>query len=56
MQFSEYIIANIKLYALRNATALSTKSVAHYTRGELATALRKVRVLCALSVCRERVC
>lgn len=42
VQFSEYIIANIKLYSLRNETGLSTKSVAHYTRGELATALRKV--------------
>ena len=43
VQFSDYIIANTKLYALRNATRLSTKSVAHYTRGELAVALRKVR-------------
>ena len=42
VQFSEYVIANVKLYALRNATRLSTKSVAHYTRGELAVALRKV--------------
>ncbi len=44
VQFSEYIIANVKLYALRNSTELSTKSVAHYARGELAVALRKVRV------------
>lgn len=43
VQFSEYIIANVKLYALRNSTSLSTKSVAHYARGELATALRRVR-------------
>jgi 20S proteasome subunit beta 4 len=43
VQFSEYIIANVKLYSLRNSTSLSTKSVAHYARGELATALRKVR-------------
>jgi len=43
VQFTEYIIANVKLYALRNSTELSTKSVAHYTRGELAVALRKVR-------------
>ena len=42
VQFSDYIIANVKLYALRNATELSTKSVAHYARGELAAALRKV--------------
>ena len=44
VNFSEYIIANVKLNALRNGTKLSTKSVAHYTRGELATALRKVRL------------
>lgn len=43
VNFSEYIIANVKLYALRNATELSTKAVANYTRGELATALRKVK-------------
>lgn len=43
VQFSEYIIANTRLYALRNSTKLSTKAVAHYTRLELATALRKVR-------------
>lgn len=42
VQFSEYIIANVKLYALRNSTELSTKAVAHFTRGELSTALRKV--------------
>jgi 20S proteasome alpha/beta subunit len=47
VQFSDYIIANVKLYALRNATSLSTKSVAHYARGELAVALRKVRLLAA---------
>ena len=50
VQFSDYIIANVKLYALRNATSLSTKSVAHYTRGELATALRKVRKWCKAPV------
>lgn len=43
VQFSEYIIANVKLYSLRNSTSLSTRSVANYARGELATALRKVR-------------
>jgi len=40
VNFSEYIIANVKLYALRNNTALTTKAVAHFTRGELARALR----------------
>lgn len=43
VNFSEFIIANAKLYALRNGTRLSTKSVAHFTRQELANALRKVR-------------
>ena len=42
MQFSEYIIANVRLYALRNDFPLSTPAVANFTRGELATALRKV--------------
>lgn len=45
VQFSDFIIANVKLYALRNSTELSTKSIAHFTRGELATALRKVNAL-----------
>ena len=45
---SEFIIANVKLYALRNGTQLSTKSVAHYTRSELATALRKSPYHCNL--------
>ena len=47
VQFSEYIVANVRLYNLRNDTTLSTKAVANYTRQELATALRKVR--CGLS-------
>jgi len=41
VNFSEYIIANARLYALRNDVRLSTKAIANYTRGELATALRK---------------
>ena len=41
VQFSEYISANVRLSALRNETRLSTAAVAHYARGELATALRK---------------
>ena len=44
-QFSEFIKANLKLYALKNQTALSTHAAANYTRGELATALRKARAL-----------
>lgn len=42
VNFSEYIIANVRLYALRNGMQLSTKAVANFTRGELAAALRKV--------------
>ena len=42
VQFSEFIIANARLYALRNGQRLSTNAVANYTRSELATALRKV--------------
>lgn len=42
VQFSEFIIANARLYALRNGQRLSTSAVANYTRSELATALRKV--------------
>ena len=43
VNFSEYVIANVRLYALRNGLPLSTAAVANFTRGELATALRKVR-------------
>ena len=42
VQFSEYIIANTKLYALRNGQKLTTDSVASFTRNQLADALRKV--------------
>lgn len=50
VNFSEYIIANIKLYELRNSMRLSTKAVANYTRGELATALRSSPYQCNLLV------
>mmetsp|Transcript_23313 Transcript_23313/g.79330 ORF Transcript_23313/g.79330 Transcript_23313/m.79330 type:complete len:204 (+) Transcript_23313:230-841(+) len=39
--FSELIQANMQLYKFRNDYSLSTKAVAHFMRGELATALRK---------------
>lgn len=42
VQFSEMIIANVRLYALRNERTLSTKAVANFTRQQLATALRQV--------------
>jgi 20S proteasome subunit beta 4 len=41
VNFCDYIVANARLYALRNGQALSTKAVANYTRGELAKALRQ---------------
>jgi 20S proteasome subunit beta 4 len=41
VQFSEFVIANVRLYALRNDRRLSTHAVAHFTRRELATALRR---------------
>lgn len=44
--FSELIKANLKLYELRNSTRLTTRAAANYTRGELATALRKARARC----------
>ena len=42
VHFSEFILANVRLYALRNDKKLSTHAVANFTRNELATALRKV--------------
>lgn len=44
VNFSEFVIANVRLYALRNGMKLTTKAVANYTRNELAIALRKVGV------------
>lgn len=41
VQFTEYIQKNIALYELRTGIPLSTHAAAHYTRGELATFLRK---------------
>lgn len=41
VNFTEYIAANVRLYAYRNGVDLSTKAVANFTRNELATALRK---------------
>ena len=49
VQFSEFVIANVRLYALRNDFPLSTPAVANFTRNELATALRKVRCCCSRS-------
>jgi len=38
--FTEYIQKNVHLYSYRTGIKLDTKSAAHFTRGELATALR----------------
>jgi 20S proteasome subunit beta 4 len=43
VHFADFIIANVKLYALRNGQSLSTHAVAHFTRNELATAIRQAR-------------
>eukprot|EP00455_Lapot_gusevi_P009616 TRINITY_DN1431_c0_g1_i1.p1 TRINITY_DN1431_c0_g1~~TRINITY_DN1431_c0_g1_i1.p1 ORF type:complete len:201 (+),score=40.29 TRINITY_DN1431_c0_g1_i1:70-672(+) len=41
VNFTEYIIRNIHLYALRNGISLSTHAAANWTRNELANALRQ---------------
>lgn len=45
MQFTEYIQKNVALYQFRNGIPLTTAAAANFTRGELATALRKVSIL-----------
>lgn len=40
IQFTEYISKNLALYKMRNDYELSAKSAAHYTRKNLADALR----------------
>ncbi|KAJ3319012.1 Proteasome subunit beta type-4 [Boothiomyces sp. JEL0866] len=40
VQFAEYIQKNIKLYSIRNGVDLTPKAVAHFTRREMADALR----------------
>mmetsp|Transcript_42460 Transcript_42460/g.51498 ORF Transcript_42460/g.51498 Transcript_42460/m.51498 type:complete len:194 (-) Transcript_42460:651-1232(-) len=41
VNFSEFILANLSLYKHRNGINISTHAAANFTRGELATALRK---------------
>ena len=43
-QFTEYIQKNVALYQFRNGIPLTTAAAANFTRGELATALRKVMI------------
>jgi hypothetical protein len=44
VQFTEFIQKNLHLYQFRNTIPLSTAATANFTRGELATALRKVPI------------
>ncbi|XP_028797602.1 proteasome subunit beta type-2-A-like [Neltuma alba] len=44
VQFTEYIQKNVALYQFRNGIPLTTSAAANFTRGELATALRKVYI------------
>ncbi|KAL9260426.1 Proteasome subunit beta type-2-A-like protein [Drosera capensis] len=44
VQFTEYIQKNVALYQFRNGIPLTTAATANFTRGELATALRKYEV------------
>jgi len=44
VQFTEFIQKNLHLYQFRNTIPLSTAAAANFTRGELATALRKVLI------------
>ena len=48
VQFTEYIQKNVALYQFRNGIPLTTSAAANFTRGELATALRKVSILISL--------
>lgn len=49
VQFTEYVQKNVSLYQLRNGIPLTTAAAANFTRGELATALRKVTSFPTLS-------
>lgn len=42
VQFTEFVQKNVSLYQFRNGIPLTTAAAANFTRGELATALRKV--------------
>nr|VDD61436.1 unnamed protein product [Brassica oleracea] len=42
VQFTEYVQKNVSLYQFRNGIPLTTAAAANFTRGELATALRKL--------------
>jgi len=40
VQFAEYIQCNVKLFGIKNGIEMTPQAVAHFTRKELATALR----------------
>ena len=44
VQLTEYVQKNVHLYKFKNNMPLSTAATANFTRGELATALRKVLI------------
>mmetsp|Transcript_3963 Transcript_3963/g.9410 ORF Transcript_3963/g.9410 Transcript_3963/m.9410 type:complete len:200 (+) Transcript_3963:106-705(+) len=44
--FSEFIQKNMALYQLRNGIKLSTHAAAHFTRAEIATAIRRAPKMC----------
>nr|VDC70864.1 unnamed protein product [Brassica rapa] len=48
VQFTEYVQKNVSLYQFRNGIPLTTAAAANFTRGELATALRKLGFLSKL--------
>ena len=50
VNFANFIIANVRLYALRNATELSTHAIANFTRMELAAALRRTPYMANLLI------
>lgn len=52
VQFTEYIQKNVSLYQFRNGIPLTTAATANFTRGELATALRKV-LFCSAWLIRD---
>ncbi|KAA3485444.1 Proteasome subunit beta type-2-A-like protein [Gossypium australe] len=53
VQFTEYIQKNVALYQFRNGIPLTTAAAANFTRGELATALRKVEDQMILESCKS---
>nr|VDD45240.1 unnamed protein product [Brassica oleracea] len=50
VQFTEYVQKNVSLYKFRNGIPLTTAAAANFTRGELATALRKEGEFCYLNI------